>query len=699
MNSIERQIILGFIGTLLVIAGMAMATYASTAKFIEKSRRVHQIHSVLSKVDAMSRNLSLAQTGQRDFMLTGKDLDLESFQDSLFSIDGQLKEIRALVRDEQQLARLESLEPLLVRKIDLLRATLNVKASRGLAAATRLMRGQDDRAVSKGIEDLLRSFRAREDELLRGQASEVEEESQAMRRMVLFGLAANLALFSLVYFMVHHEMKRRVAAENELARQTNILSSVLRNMGDAVQAVDMEGRFLVSNPAAKQLFSSGPDRLGEETFNDKLGIYQGDRVTHLSYGELPLVRAIRGQDTDDLGVYIKNARVPQGAYLSVSGRPLRGPDKEVIGGIAVYRNITEQKNGELAMLKTNTKLTELVETLQTQNEDISALSDLVETLQACNNLNEVCKASSAVMSVLFKGSSGSVYVLTADREHVERSCTWGNSPSASQGFPVEHCWAFRRSQPNFSNALHPGKRCEHFGSEPPQEALCIPLAAHGEPLGLLEVCSQLEEDKSVLDGRQRLAAMIGEQIGLALSNLRLRESLKNQSIHDPLTGLFNRRYMEESFEQELAQALRAKTNLCVAMLDVDHFKRFNDEFGHDAGDLVLKEISRLLKETLRRGDIVCRYGGEELAVLMPHSPADQAKLRMDFIRQKISDLRLFHLDRPLGVLTVSIGIGVFPEDGRTVTELLRRADEALYSAKQNGRNRVVLSSELEKKAA
>ncbi|MEW6742286.1 MAG: GGDEF domain-containing protein [Planctomycetota bacterium] len=174
------------------------------------------------------------------------------------------------------------------------------------------------------------------------------------------------------------------------------------------------------------------------------------------------------------------------------------------------------------------------------------------------------------------------------------------------------------------------------------------------------------------------------------SNLRLRELLRQQAIQDPLTGLFNRRYLEDNLLRELARAQRRNAPLCLAMLDLDHFKRFNDAYGHEAGDLLLRELGRVLRENLRKSDIVCRYGGEEFVLVLPDSSVADTRARVEQISVLVKGLQIRRGEQLLAATTVSAGIVSVPEHGSTVEELVRSADGALYAAKQAGRDRVAV---------
>jgi diguanylate cyclase (GGDEF)-like protein len=188
---------------------------------------------------------------------------------------------------------------------------------------------------------------------------------------------------------------------------------------------------------------------------------------------------------------------------------------------------------------------------------------------------------------------------------------------------------------------------------------------------------------------ERQATVVGERISLALANLRLREVLRGQSIRDPLTGLFNRRFMEESLERELRRAIRGKQQVALLMLDIDHFKRFNDTFGHQAGDALLRALGNLLKESTRGQDVVCRYGGEEFAFVLAGASLDAARKRAELLREEIKQLNVRHGGQLLGAVTLSVGIAVFPDNGDSAEHLLKAADDALYRAKEQGRDRII----------
>jgi diguanylate cyclase (GGDEF)-like protein len=252
------------------------------------------------------------------------------------------------------------------------------------------------------------------------------------------------------------------------------------------------------------------------------------------------------------------------------------------------------------------------------------------------------------------------------------------------------CWALRRGQPHHVDGRSGGQRCahiDHSGSVAGISTLCVPLVAQGDTVGLLHVSAMPGAGDD--DNEAELVTSVGEQLAMAMANLRLRETLRVQSLRDPLTGLFNRRYLEENLARELQRCERRSLPLSLLMLDVDNFKRFNDQHGHAAGDAVLSHVGRTLEALVRGEDLACRYGGEEFTLILPEADAATAIARAETIRRTVAMTTLLHMGQTLGPVTMSIGVASFPADGATPEVLLGLADASLYRAKAEGRDRVV----------
>ena len=245
----------------------------------------------------------------------------------------------------------------------------------------------------------------------------------------------------------------------------------------------------------------------------------------------------------------------------------------------------------------------------------------------------------------------------------------------------DECWALRRGQAYVAGRDQPAL-VKHVPERAPTTTMCLPLLGHGDFIGVFHLASPREVDGDL----RRRPTRFCEQLSLTLANLQLREMLRVQSIRNPLTGLLNRRYTEETLERELRRSMRTQESLGVLMIDVDHFKKFNDTFGHEAGNLVLRELAGVLKARTRASDVASRMGGEEMVVILPGPDLEASRIKAEILREGVSHLKLKHLGNLLGPVTISVGVASFPEHGQANDELFRAADTALYCAKHDGRN-------------
>ncbi len=360
-----------------------------------------------------------------------------------------------------------------------------------------------------------------------------------------------------------------------------------------------------------------------------------------------------------------------------------------LAGTAINRHIKRQKQVEADLVNSEKKLKLWVDELEERNNEISQLAEFSNVLQACFTLEEAYTALPELVSPLFPNTSGGVFLISESKTLVEPVATWGDDYAYFNLFTPTECWALRRGRSYFLKDAQSHLHCQHLHPPLEGQTLCVPMMAQGEALGILHLIAF--ETEQLTSTKQLLANTVAEHIAIALANLKLRETLKNQSIRDPLTNLFNRRYMEESLEREVKRAERKGQALGLIMLDVDHFKRFNDTYGHVAGDILLRELGQLFKRMIRGSDIACRYGGEEFILLLPEASLQITQLRAEQIRIEAKHLNLQHRRQPLGAISLSLGVASFPRHGNTTETLIQAADAALYQAKATGRDLVVVA--------
>jgi diguanylate cyclase (GGDEF)-like protein/PAS domain S-box-containing protein len=331
----------------------------------------------------------------------------------------------------------------------------------------------------------------------------------------------------------------------------------------------------------------------------------------------------------------------------------------------------------------------LVQELKERSQNNALLANMGQLLQTCTNINEAFSIILGFAPRMFPNLRGAVILLNASRSMLEVVGRWADCHLDAAVLEPNSCWALRTGHSYLVNSDEAGVHCAH-ATGVTSSYLCIPIQAHGEALGIIHF-QAAKNGHRISELEASLAATFAEQTGLSIANIRLREALRSQSIRDSLTGLFNRRYLEETLDREVHRAARTKQSLGVIMIDLDHFKRFNDDFGHDAGDVVLHEIGKFFSRHTRADDIACRYGGEELVLILPNADVEATRIRAEQLRVDAKDLTLMQRGKPLGVVTLSAGVAAFPLHGSSPRQLMAAADAALYQAQKKGRDCVVVA--------
>lgn len=358
-----------------------------------------------------------------------------------------------------------------------------------------------------------------------------------------------------------------------------------------------------------------------------------------------------------------------------------------------FMNIDQYKHMEKTLNATNQNLSGRVQELERRNEQIEILNDMSEVVQSCLSVEEACKTITFYASKLFPADSGALCLINDSGDLVEQVAAWGKKDLSKNTFAIDDCWGLRRGAIHTVKYCETELRCNHLEESRPYDYICIPLISQTNTLGVLFISAYADSVNYLTEkgfkNKARLAKSVAEYTSLALRNIKLQDKLRQKSIRDPLTGLYNRGYMEETLGREIAYAKRENDTAAVMLLDIDHFKKYNDTYGHDAGDTVLCTIAKLLQDNVRAGDVACRYGGEEFLLILPKISIEEAVKRAEGLRGDVKNIQLFHAGRKLDNITLSIGVAVYPENAATPAGLLHVADEALYRAKGEGRDRVV----------
>ncbi len=375
-------------------------------------------------------------------------------------------------------------------------------------------------------------------------------------------------------------------------------------------------------------------------------------------------------------------------------------DNTVRGAYMIYQDISDQIRASEMERSQSESLGKFVNQLQLRAHEMALLNEMRDLLECCANPAEASKVVAESVQKLFpQACSGSLYLSKSSTDLADATVHWGAASLAQPFLTMDSCWCLRRGQPHWSEHSGNGVKCSHLMEDSNATSLCVPMMAQGHTLGVFclgfasgDCVASTGHTETLRASLQLLAVSVAGQTAMAFSSLNLRHKLQEQCVRDPLTELFNRRFMEESLERALMCAARSLQPLSVILIDVDHFKGFNDRFGHNAGDRVLQSIADLLRTFFRASDICCRHGGEEFAIILPDSSLQNAVVRANALRTEVKRINLHYDNQDLGPVTVSMGVAAFPDHGETSDALLKTADRCLYESKASGRNIVTAAA-------
>jgi diguanylate cyclase (GGDEF)-like protein len=316
---------------------------------------------------------------------------------------------------------------------------------------------------------------------------------------------------------------------------------------------------------------------------------------------------------------------------------------------------------------------------RTEAAGLRLLVEMSGLLQASTSFDEAVEIVPVFGRHLFPSLDGALYVARGSR--YELAAAWGETKRHATTHDTD-CPAARRAH----NRLHVAEETAAGCLVADGATLCLPLLAGREAIGVLTLRGR--EQASLAARTSLFASAFADHIALALTNLRMQETLRTRAVRDSLTGLYNRRYMEEALTRELQRGRQAQTHTGVVVVDVDHFKHFNDTYGHGGGDALLTQLARVMQSAFDGDEFICRYGGDEFVIVVPKTSAAELRVRAEQLRDAVRDLRIHADGRILGSATISTGIAVAPEHANSVDGLIAAADRALYEAKTAGRDRV-----------
>ncbi len=510
-----------------------------------------------------------------------------------------------------------------------------------------------------------------------------------------FPVEISACLFTLkenpVSLVAVRDISDRKQAE-ELIRKTNEqLDRIMSSVPDALWSgvINPEGiySFQYVSPVIKYITGIPAENFLSNPFLWD-SIIHPDDLEHVKQVRFSLANGLLNATDNEIRIAL-----PDGSYRWVRDSIQAYPAPNgLIRLDGVLSDISDRKQVEQTLQETNQELTNTINILEQRNHEITLLNELNNLLQSSLSVRDAFSVISTYAVRLFPKYSGSLSIYDPAQDHLENAVTWGEDSLGETSYPSEHCWGLRRGRLHLSEPYNQGGlRCRHLDTSD-QNAICIPLNAQGEGIGLLTLQCPAG---GMNDRHQQVAESLAGQLALALSNLRLRETLRMQAIRDPLTGLYNRHYLEEMLDNEIKFASQEKRPLTLLILDIDNFKMYNERLGRSQGDEILRSIAHFLQSSTNTNDFVCRFGGDEFIVLIRSAIGEEVLLKhIDSLRITFSQLDIHHTAAGFPPLTLSIGLAYFPQHGTNSQEIFQSLDLALRQARYEGGNRLVTAQKV-----
>lgn len=480
--------------------------------------------------------------------------------------------------------------------------------------------------------------------------------------------------------------------------------SIFENSVEGIFLFDMEGRLAKVNPSfAAMLGYSSSQSILEKAVNFREHLLVQKELWTPLIDQIIGERSVKGLE---LQIRKKSGAV---FWCLLNARGVYDAQGDTIQAIEGFISDIDAKKStqedqqklmedlESMVSERTVELSSRIAELEQRNEVNQKLGEMADMLQCCKTISETFPIISQYLRKLYPDDTCYLFLHDLEREVIDQVIPPLEGDGPFVNMTNDSCWALRQGKRYLFNDSEHELICDHVRN-PGSGYLCVPLIAHGVTIGLLHILfnsTQANLNMAFSEKRQRMASRLAEHLSLALSNLRLREELKLKSIQDSLTGLANRRHMEDIMQRQFYRFLRHQSPCSIIMIDVDHFKSFNDKYGHETGDLVLKKLAVYLKENTRGEDLACRFGGEEFIIILVNTAIEEAMKKAELLRVGIADNVTIPYEAESLHITASMGVAACPDHGRGPTELLKSADSALYAAKENGRNRVEVAIRIE----
>lgn len=648
-------------------------------------------HKVMQTANQLLFNVMDAESITRGYMISGDPIIIFDFDDKINNIMDTFQKAQSLVQDNPiQVEVLKKLKPLLEKRIEVLKQSSSLKKTNQLSQANALNIIHEAQALDRDIKAMIHEFY--EDEVLLLKSREESFLDQFNINNFIFGAINILNILFLLFIIIFFNriINRYLIASSQAERNRAVMKGIIGGSKEYIAAVDQDFNFLTFNDAFATEFRNnfGKHAVVGENLKEALSNNKEQQEKGVELWQ----RALNGEEFTVIADFGPMDALKK---YEITFNAIYGDNNKIIGAAQIARDVSELMKREMELKNKNNEIEESYKKIEEKAHEMSIINDMNNVFRTSASLEDTLTMINLYIKKLIPESTGIIYLMKQSKNYLELALEWGGLDVNSEKiFAPEECWSLRQGKMYIYIDESDSMPCKHVIMEkeiPPY--ICIPLLALNEVIGVMHIrIPGLKNDKDkfnqFIEEKQILLQNVSGQIALSISNIKLQEFLKVRSTRDVLTNLYNRSYLNETFDRDLQRALRNQTSIAVIMMDLDHFKKVNDTYGHDAGDIVLREISKTITAQLRKSDIACRYGGEEILIVLYDADKNFAVEKIEFLRQSISDLEFKFVN--LINITASFGIAMFPADGRTSEDLIRAADQALYQSKMNGRNQVTV---------
>ncbi|STX41805.1 sensor histidine kinase [Legionella donaldsonii] len=695
MKNFNQRVLLNLFLLILFFLqiGVNVSSYVQIQHLLNAKQWVLHTQELISAINDLWGNILEISVYTRGYVITGDANSVQALNNASAAASTKVQNLKRLIKDNpKQLERLNHLSTLLKERIHFSNSVIAIYQKKGEEAAEDLLTKQRG-ALLHQLQTVIFTMINTEKSLLNARDDELQKTSDTALSYIKMTNTLTFVLFFLFLGIFNIQFSRTVKLIQRRKQAEDQLKGIISGTNDSIAAIDNNYNLIAFNPSYAQDFLQ---LFGKSI---SLGDNLNDLLQHLPAEQTNLItlwkKALSNKKfsiIEELG----DSKLTRNSY-EITYSPIHNADNILIGASQIARNVTERLKIEKEMERANAQLTKNIEETRQRNHAVYLLNQLSSTLQMCLNVEETLEPIAMYGQKILPTTAGSLYLAHPSKNYMDCMTGWGKPIIEEKIIGTEQCWAIRRGQIYHYYNSGQSIPCQHVKAVKPIPCyVCIPLQAQNENIGLLYLEFLNSQDlnekefRQLVENHEQLIISIAESIALSLSNIKLHVSIKMRSIRDPLTNLYNRSYLEEFFSRELQRAKRQNNNLAIVMMDLDHFKKVNDTYGHEAGDIVLIEVANLLARNIRETDIVCRYGGEEILLLLVEvNSAEEVYERIDQLRQEIGKLEISFQGKLLERITASFGIAMMPEHADTQSALIEIADRALYQAKKQGRNKVV----------